>query len=251
MDFKPKLVAFDLDGTLAPSKERVSAEIGELLAKLTQKMPVAIISGAAFRQFETQVFPSLPSDAKLEHLYLFPTNAAQCYSYKNGAWIRRYDEAFTKEQREHIMQVLQSGLAKTGLGHPEERVWGEQIEDRGAQITFSALGQQAPVEEKQKWDPTHAKRMPLYNLLVEQLPDFSIGINAATSIDITQKGINKAYGIRQLAGISGISVSEMLYVGDALEAGGNDFVVVPTGVRTHEVFGPEETAKLIKQILEQ
>lgn len=249
MDFKPKLVAFDLDGTLAPSKERLSPTIGELLASLLNKMPVAIISGAAFHQFEQQVFPSLPTGTKLEHLYLFPTNAAQCYSYKNGTWIRRYDEAFTKEQQGHILAVLQSALAKTGLNHPEERVWGEQIEDRGAQITFSALGQHAPVDVKQAWDPTHTKRMPLYNLLVEELPDFSIGINAATSIDITQKGINKAYGIRQLAGISGISVSEMLYVGDALEEGGNDAVVLQTGVHTREVFDPEETAKLIQEIL--
>ncbi len=249
MDFKPKLVAFDLDGTLAPSKERLSSEMGELLSRLMQKMPVAIISGAAFHQFENQVFPSLPNGTKLENLYLFPTNAAQCYSYKNNTWVRRYDEAFTKAQREHIMQALSAALSKTGLNHIEQKIYGEQIEDRGAQITFSALGQEAPVEEKQKWDPTRAKRMPLYNLLLEQLPDFSIGINAATSIDITQKGINKAYGIRQLAGIAGVSVSEMLYVGDALEAGGNDAVVLQTGVHTHEVFGPEETAKLIEQIL--
>ena len=41
----------------------------------------------------------------------------------------------------------------------------------------------------------------------------------------------------------------MLYVGDALEEGGNDSVVIPTGVKTQEVFGPEETAKVIEEIL--
>jgi len=38
-------------------------------------------------------------------------------------------------------------------GFKVEKTWGEQIEDRGSQITYSALGQQAPIEEKKKWDP--------------------------------------------------------------------------------------------------
>ena len=149
------------------------------------------------------------------------------------------------------MQALKDALRQTGMDVPPAHVWGERIEDRGAQITFSALGQQAPVEEKQKWDPHQEKRHPLYDILVAALPECSVGINATTSIDITRKGINKAYGIRQLAGLSGISIPEMLYMGDALEEGGNDAVVIPTGVQTRRVSGPEETAEVIEEILAQ
>ncbi|MDE1925305.1 MAG: HAD-IIB family hydrolase [Patescibacteria group bacterium] len=250
MDFKPKLMAFDLDGTLAESKQRVSAEMGELLARLMQKMPAAVMSGAAFHQFENQFLPALPSDAHLENLYLFPTNAAACYQFA-GSWSTIYDQSFTPEERGRVLQVLEESLKETGLDAPPPQVWGERIEDRGAQITFSALGQKAPIEEKQKWDPTREKRKPVYDLLVARLPEFSIGLNAMTSIDITRKGITKAYGIRQLVKLTGISVDEMLYVGDALEEGGNDYVVVETGVRTREVFGPEETARIIEQVLSQ
>lgn len=251
MNFKPKLLCFDLDGTLAESKQRVSAEMGELLTEVLEVMPVAILSGAGFEQFEKQFLPALPEGAKLEHLFLFPTNAAECFMYTSNAWRPKYDLSFNTLQRGRIMQALKEALAESGLERiPEYRTeWGEQIEDRGAQITFSALGQNAPVEAKKAWDPERAKRKPLYDALKRRLPDFSIGLNASTSIDITKKGVNKAYGIRRLIELTGISVSEMLYIGDALEDGGNDSVVVQTGIKTQEVFGPEETARLIGDIL--
>jgi hypothetical protein len=251
MDFRPKLIAFDLDGTLAESKQRLSAEIGELFAELLEIMPAAILSGAGFDQFESQFLPALPTDAKLEKLFLFPTNAAECFIYKGGSWKPKYDLSFNLMERGRIMQALKESLAETGLTHIPEYTeeWGNQIEDRGAQITFSALGQHAPVEIKKTWDPTREKRRPLYEALKRRLPDFSIGLNASTSIDITKKGVNKAYGIRRLIELSGISVSEMLYVGDALEEGGNDSVVTQTGIKTQGVFGPEETARLIDEVL--
>lgn len=251
MNLKPKLVAFDLDGTLAESKQRVTFDMGELLGEMLQKMPLAILSGASFAQFETQLLPTIPDDAHLQNLYLFPTNAARCSVYKDGTWQTQYDKSFDALQKRRIMQALSEAMEECGFTEdiPRPKEWGERIEDRGTQITFSALGQKAPPDEKKRWDPTREKRKPLYDALVKRLPDFSVGLNATTSIDITQKGINKAYGIRQLVHITGISVSEMLYVGDALNEGGNDAVVLETGVHTHEVFGPEETATLIKNIL--
>jgi len=251
MNFKPKLVAFDLDGTLTESKRRLPAQMGDLLGELLARMPVAILSGAAFKQYDTQFFPSLPNDANLARLFIFPDNGAQCYVYDGAIWRARYDHHFTPVERNRILETLARAIEQTKINDLVPRTWGPQVEDRGAQITFSALGQEAPIEEKEKWDPTREKRRPLFNLLVATLPEFSVGLNATTSIDITRRGITKAYGIRQLAGLTGISVSEMLYVGDALEEGGNDYVVVETGVRTQPVFGPEETARIIEEIIAQ
>ncbi len=251
MSFKPKLVAFDLDGTLAESKQPVSVEMGELLHELLAHMPIAIMSGAGFTQFEQQFLPAFPDTNRFERLYIFPTNAAQCYLFTQGSWQVHYDRSFNSFERGRIMQALKESLAEVGMSEDTNRpaAWGERVEDRGAQITFSALGQKAPVEEKIRWDPKGEKRTPLRLALVKRLPDFEVRVNASTSVDITQKGINKAYGIRRLIELTGISVAEMLYVGDALREGGNDSVVIDTGIHTHEVFGPGETAALIKNIL--
>jgi HAD superfamily hydrolase (TIGR01484 family) len=249
METKPKLVVFDLDGTLAESKQPVSAQMGDLLGRLLEKTSVAIMSGGGWKQFEKQLLPSLPEGTKLEKLYLFPDSAAQCFVYENGAWRSRYDHAFTAMEREKIFKALDEALRETNLHEVPVRVWGERIEDRGAEITFSGLGQQAPPEEKKKWDPDGSKKRALRDALQKRLPEFSEGANGSTSVDITRRGITKAYGVRQLAGLAGISVSEMLYVGDALGEGGNDAVVKETGIRTMEVFGPEETAELVRTIL--
>lgn len=247
--FAPKLIAFDLDGTLAESKQRLSADMGELLSQLTHKMPVAVLSGGGWPQFEAQFLLALPDDTKLEHLYLFPDNAAQCYIYRNARWSTYYNESFSDKESAHIFTCLEEALEETGFANPTYQIWGERIEDRGAEITFSALGQEAPLEIKHTWDPTKEKRRPLYELLLKKLPECSIGLNATTSIDITRKGVNKAFGVRKLAGLTELSVAEMLYVGDALDEGGNDSVVIETGIKTHQVFGPEETTKVIEEIL--
>ncbi len=251
MAYHPRLMVFDLDGTLAESKQRVSAEMAELLSQLLHKMPVAIMSGAGFPQFERQLLPFLPPEADLSKLYIFPDNAAQCFVYRQGAWHAQYDNAFTPAEREHILQALDEALKETGLHEVPVRVWGERVEDRGAEIVFSGLGQEAPPEEKRKWDPDGIKKRTLRDALAKRLPEFSEGANGSTSVDITRKGINKAYGVQRLTELTQIPISEMLYAGDALEEGGNDAVVVPTGIPTHAVFGPEETAGLIQTILKR
>jgi phosphomannomutase len=248
-DFHPQLIAFDLDGTLAESKRSITAEMGAVLEKLLQHKLVAVMSGAAFHQFEKQFLPAIPRDARLDHLYLFPTNAAQCWIFAEGMWEPEYDHAFTDTERAKIMHALKISMIETGFEELPEHVWGERIEDRGAQITFSALGQEAPIEEKKKYDPTREKRRPLYEALLARLPDFSIGLNAATSIDITRKGITKAFGIRELSRITDIPIAEMLYIGDALGPGGNDSVVIETGVPTREVKDVHETLALIKSMV--
>lgn len=249
MSEHPRLVAFDLDGTLAESKQRMSSDMGELLTQLLKKMPVAIMSGAGFRQFEQQFFPAFPSDADFTKLYLFPDNAAQCFVYRTGAWKPQYDNAFTPAEKVHILKALDEALKETGLLEVPVRVWGERIEDRGAEIVFSGLGQEAPPEEKRHWDPDNTKKRALRDALERRLPEFSEGANGSTSVDITRKGITKAYGVKRLAELSGIPIAQMLYVGDALDEGGNDSVVKETGIPTHAVFGPEETSELITRLL--
>ncbi|MDO8518304.1 MAG: HAD-IIB family hydrolase [bacterium] len=247
----PKIIIFDLDGTLTESKQRISAEMGDLLERLLQKMPVAVMSGAGFPQFEKQFFSALGDETHFERLYLFPDNAAQCFVFVQGAWHPRYDYHFSDTEKTRIRQALGEALAVVGLTPepPRPPEWGERIEDRGAEIVFSGLGQAAPLEEKQKWDPTGEKKKALRDELARRLPEFSEATGGSTSVDITRKDITKSYGIKRLQELTGIPIAEMLYVGDALEEGGNDAVVIDTGVPTHAVFSPGETAALIKTLL--
>ncbi len=248
MSFIPRAMVFDLDGTLAESKQRVEASMGLLLAELLKHIPVAVMSGAGFPQFEKQFFPALPEDATLANLYIFPTNAASCFVYRNG-WKPQYDHSYTESERTQVHRAIEEALSEMSVPKPET-VYGIIVQDRGAQITYSAVGQEAPVAAKQEWAAVHnSDRKKLRDLIAQKLPDFSVSTGGITSIDVTPKGVNKAYGVQRFAELTTISLPEMLYVGDALEEGGNDSVVIGTGINTHDVFGPEETAALIQDIV--
>lgn len=246
---KTKALIFDLDGTLTESKAPLDPKMGALLARLLLKMPVAIMSGGSYAQFEKQLLGGMPPFANFSNLYLFPTSAAQCYTWKDGSWQFLYNNPFTEAERTEVLNALTESLRETGLDTPPRQLWGEQTEDRGSQITWSALGQNAPFEMKRIWDPDRAKRTPLREALLRKLKGYSIRVNAATSVDITREGITKAYGIRQFSDFMKIPISDLRYVGDALFPGGNDEIVKETGIATVQVAGPSETATLIERAL--
>lgn len=248
-----KAVIFDLDGTLAESKQPLSTVIGEDIKKLLDRVPVGIMSGADFPQFQKQLLPFLPREANFYNLFLFPTSAAECREYRvNGSgrpeWIAAYDYLFNQVEKEKIIAALKLIQEKMAFD-TNQPSYGDKIEDRGEQITWSALGQAAPLYEKERWDPDHTKRKIMRDELLKLIPEFEISIGGTTSIDITHKGISKDAGIRWLTTRLGCESSEMLYIGDALFKGGNDSVVKKTGIQTKKVSGPKETLKVIEEII--
>ena len=76
-----KLIIFDLDGTLAESKQPLTDEMAALVARLLAATRVAVISGGALSQFLKQVVAMLPVDANLANLYLLPTSGAALYEF--------------------------------------------------------------------------------------------------------------------------------------------------------------------------
>lgn len=241
-----KLIVFDLDGTLAESKAAIDSEMSTLLYSLLQVARVAIISGGAWPQFQKQVLAHLPDDERLQRLSILPTCGTQFYEYNRG-WNKRYSEDFSAEEKAKIIQALQAVVAT--LGYQPGQHWGDTIEDRGSQITFSALGQEAPLEEKKKWDPDFSKRQQMKTLLEKMIPEFSINLGGTTSVDITKPGIDKAYGIHKLRDILIIGLTEMLFVGDAIFPGGNDYPARETGVDCVKVRDPDETKRVIETIV--
>lgn len=241
------LVAFDLDGTLAESKRPLSEDMAAIIARLLAVTDVAVISGGDWPQFEKQVASRLPADAALDRLWLMPTTGTKLYRFIDGAWCVVYAELFDDAEKAKIRAAFDRALADAGLA--DERIWGERIEDRGSQITFSALGQEAPVAEKEHWDPKFEKRKVIQADLKQRLPGLSINMGGATSIDITQEGVDKAYGLKKLRDESGIPLDAMMFIGDAIFPGGNDYPAKELGLDTVRVRDPEETISVVTAIV--
>ncbi|MEK9155136.1 MAG: HAD-IIB family hydrolase, partial [Patescibacteria group bacterium] len=242
-----KLIAFDLDGTVTESKSPMDAEMADIFGKILSRMKIAIISGGAYEQFERQLPALQCSVEQLQNLFFFPTPGTRFYRYTDK-WEQIYADEMTVEERQKIKESFEKAFIDIGYEHPAQ-LYGEVVEDRGTQVTFSACGQQAPLEVKKAWKETQDRRPEIAKAVEKDLPAFEVKIPGVTSIDVTRKGIDKAYGIHKIEELLHVTVPEMVFVGDALYEGGNDHAVIRTGVETVAVANPTETKAVLRQWL--
>lgn len=242
------VMAFDLDDTLAISKSQIDPEMAALLGRLLERLEVCIISGGRFEQFDDQVLKHLDIAAGLKaKLHLMPTCGTRYYRWQEGEWVLVYAEDFGAEDKVGIAEALTDGARSLGLWR--ERTWGPIIEDRGSQITFSALGQSAPPAEKYAWDPDGSKRTALRELVAARLPQWEVRSGGSTSIDVTKKGVDKAYGMRKLMETLDLKMENIVFVGDRLDEGGNDYPVREMGITSVPVEGWPDTARFVARVL--
>jgi phosphomannomutase len=256
MNLRRKVIAFDLDGTLAPSKSPLPDRMAEQLDKLLEKYHICVISGGKFGQFEKQLLSGLQADPeRLEHLHLMPTCGTRYYRYDviKKEWKQIYAEDFTEPEKAKISKHLMETVER--LGYLEKKVYGEVLEDRGSQITFSALGQDIVdhlgmegVRLKEEWDADNKKKNHIRDEVALLLPEFEVRVGGVTSIDITKPGIDKAYGMKKLMEMLDISKEDIFFIGDRVREGGNDYPVKVMGIDTLEISKWEETAMAIEVI---
>ncbi|MCX7589399.1 MAG: HAD-IIB family hydrolase, partial [Patescibacteria group bacterium] len=251
------VIIFDLDGTLTESKASLDQEMSNLLCELLQQKKVAIIGGGSFKQFKEQFLKYLKCPNKnLKNLFLFPTNSTAFYKFKKNKWIKIYELKLKKIEIKKILNAFKETFKKLNYKNPP-KTYGPIIENRKSQITFSALGQNVikkmnkdGLKLKQNWYKKNNKlRIKMAKFLQKLLPEFEVKIGGLTSIDITYKNIDKAYGIIQISKQLNTKISKMVFIGDALFKGGNDYPAKKTKILAIQVENPKETKKIIKQIL--
>ena len=245
-----KVIAFDLDDTLAVTKSPISDRMAELLGKLVEKYEVCIISGGKYEQFKKQVIDRLEIEKHLlQRFHLMPSCGTRYYRYdlNSSDWKQLYAEDLTEAQKSKIIEVLKAGAKELGIW--EDKPYGDIIEDRGSQITYSALGHQAPPEKKYAWDPDKKKKSALRDYAAERLDDLEVRVGGTTSVDITRIGVDKAYGMRKLMEALEIGKDEILFFGDSLQEGGNDYPVKAIGIDSVAVESWQETAVALDTVL--
>jgi HAD superfamily hydrolase (TIGR01484 family) len=252
-----KLFVFDLDDTLAESKTPMDQEMADLIKQLLEKKKIAVIGGGKYEIFKWQFINQLKIPGKLlENLHLFPTSGNSYYRYKSG-WKNVYSHNLSAKEKKQIRAAFEEVFKEINYKHPK-KVYGEIIEDRKSQLSFSPLGQDIVTvlgkrglrmksDWRKKYDPI---RHQIAKLLAKKLPNLEVRIGGITTIDVTMKGIDKAYGIRQMEKHLKIKIKDMFFVGDAIFPGGNDYSVLKTGIDYAKVTGPEETKKIIRKVLQ-
>lgn len=246
-----KVIAFDVDDTLVKSKNPVTDEMRDLLARLLEKYEVAIISGSRYEIFQVNIIEPLTEAASdsLSHMHILPTCGTRYYTYDaSTSWNLEYAEDFTDDEKAKIAEACERRAREAGLW--PENPYGEVIEDRLSQISMSLLGQKAPAEAKYEWYDAHkTEAYQLTEKIADDLPDFEVRYGGTTTVDVTKKGVDKAYGMQKLLDALGLTKEEALFIGDRLEEGGNDYPVKAMGIDTIDVSGWEDTPHVVRGIL--
>lgn len=246
-----KIIAFDVDGTLTASKTLITESMANLIKELIRTQKVIAIAGGSFRQMQTQFLPPFLNDSSMlpyiRNFTLLPTSGSQRYEYdeEKKSWVLTDKEPLSLEVKERAIKLLQNVIDSPEYEIPPHP-YGQIIEDRDTQITFTPNGQQAPVDVKLRFDPDRRKREKIKAMLEPNLPEATILINGTSSIDILPKGFNKAVGLMRFLNQAGFKKEDVLFVGDGLFPGGNDYSVKEAGFETIAVQTPEETEELLK-----
>ncbi len=245
---------FDLDDTLAESKSDISNEMKRVLCDLLSQAKVCIITGGLPEQIKNQVVSHLSCTNLFSNLYLQPTSGGSLHTWNldNESWEEEYNSNLPGGTFIKIQSVFDSIIPQyTETLQIPEKLYGAQLEDRGSQISFSALGQDAPANIKKEWDPERKKRLAILDDLQAALPDLEVRIGGTTTIDISLKGRDKAYGIKKFYEHTGANIENGIFIGDSIFPGGNDYAAIKTGIETQQTTNPEETIKIIKTLLQK
>lgn len=201
---------FDMDKTIAPARQPILTEMFEYLTSLPHDL--VIVSGQDVEKIKWQ--------SNSLRAFVLGQNGNHAVDLEGREiWYSPLEEHHRTEILDHISEVVEI------LEHELNHEW-TPIEDRGAQITFSPIGNTAPVDIKMAYDPERTKR----NSLLAQIPfaskDLIVKIGGSTSLDYIHKDRHKGTNVQKLIDLLGWDKTKCVYFGDGLHPGGNDEAVI-------------------------
>lgn len=234
-----RILAFDVDDTITESKQEVKPKMATLLEDLSYNFDLLFISGCSLERMEEQLLKFIkPFNAT----FLLPCSGSQGYLRSREHEIWNYQ--FSNADFEKIEAAFEAAL-KT-CKYKVSETWGPIPERKGGQITFSLLGQQAPLSEKKRFDPEQNVRKLIISHMQKNLPDYNIKIGGTTSIDVFALG-TKADGLHEFLKFKTYyKKQDILFFGDSLSEGGNDRSVLDEGFAVVKVNSPEETYQYLQ-----
>ncbi len=225
-----KHLFFDLDKTIAPPRQPILSPMYELLS--TIPYDIIIVSGQEVPKiaWQTNDLPTIRLGQNGNHATEIDGTEL---------WNIPLDTHHQEEILTHINALMRA------IDHEINHEW-HPVENRGSQITFSPIGNTAPVDVKMTYDPDRKKR----NALLTNVPfisdDLIVKIGGSTSLDYIHKERHKGTNVAKLIRLKGWSKDECVYFGDGLYPGGNDEAVIGV-IDTHPVDDHEHTYELLKK----
>ncbi len=243
IDFtKKRIIIADVDETICESCQQISPEMAEQINNMVASgYTFAFISGTKAEDLQNMI-----SSRVNETHHILATTGTKYVLMENETRSTIYNCSLSQNEKEEILLALDKLIQQYQIISLTTKE--DQVQDRDSQITLSAIGRHASSELKAKYDTDGSKRQVwiwfLKGLLGEKY-DFKIG--GTTSLDITQKGLDKEWGIRKFLKHHNLNSEQVLFMGDKIYPGGNDYPATKV-VDCLAVKSPKDTLDKLKTI---
>ena len=238
-----KMIIADVDDTICDSCQIISSEMAEVVNKLISKGYIfAFISGTKCGDLHGMISCKL-----FEEHHLLGNTGTIYELVKAGKRKEIYANNLTNSEKKEILDAFQKLIMQFNIKPITSTE--DQLQDRDSQITLSALGRNAPFEIKRNYDPAEEKRKWWVEFLKGYLDEerYEIKIGGTTSIDVTRKGMDKELGIKKFAEHLRMPLSNILFIGDKIYPGGNDYPASKI-IDCISVKSPKETLEILKKL---
>ena len=236
------IFAADVDDTVCPSTRPVEPELARQLVRIQALgYSLIFISGSTVPQIEEQLGRRLG----VEHILLGATGThAVAHDGQQGREL--YREELPADLRHKVLNAYRDLVQRHGIQPATSEA--DQLQDRGTQLTLSAIGRHAPEAAKRSFDPDGSRRRAWISELKAVLGDsVDLHVGGTTSIDATAPGVDKAWGLKRYLASSGRAGETIIYFGDQLSPGGNDYPVRPLA-HCVQVEGTRQSLQYLEKI---
>lgn len=220
MNHTPRLIAFDLDGTLSQYRTPMEEQNRRVLERLSLKYELVMVSAGTCRRVFAQ-------------MNRFPINILGNYGMQTARYnpsaqtLEIVSSAAVPVDREEAFRRAAIVRKEFGLHHFS----GDTLEIHPTgMMTFPVLGTSARIEDKLAYDPNRSKRRAMYAFIRDVFCDYRVVLGGSSSFDIVPYQYGKYNALTRYLTERGLSKKDAVYCGDEYEEGGNDHDVLTGGV---------------------
>lgn len=202
------IYAFDVDGTLTPSRQQMDPGFKAWFSTFIEKNRVILVTGSDYPKTVEQIGSDIAE--KVERVYCCAGNSV----WMGGTEIKKAD--WIPDPK--LLEMLENLL--TACDYPER--YGNHIEMRPGMINFSVVGRnvdKAGRHDYYEWDKVKRERQSVCTLIKAAFPDLDCQIGGEISVDIYPLGNDKSQVARYYEG------ETITFYGDGMNPGQNDYAL--------------------------
>ena len=229
----------DLDGTLTQHRQPLPKKNIDALKELSKKYKLIMVGAGQTERIFNQM-EKFPIDIIGNYGMQYGV-----YNKKTGAIDLVFNKAVDvdKKQIEERVDYL-----RNKYGYTEFKGDSVEFHPSGC-ITFPILGTKADKDDKIAFDPDRKKRRKIYRKVCEVFSDYEVFVGGSSSFDMSPKGVNKYFALKDFVETNGYSEDEILFIGDDYGFGGNDEPVYLSNIPFLEIDNFETFSDKIKDLL--